>query len=323
MASSLAAPRLPAQGNSGGIKLGLGMLDLSEATLKFTRQLGLEWLGCPRNTWWRATPEDWFQQCGGAPWRIQRSVDRAGIRRIKGEWNRSDCTWASCRCMVSRTSSWGRPKRRDIEHVQESIRIAGRLAIPVVEYNFLAIRPSKGYYVVPGRGGSQLRAFDYERIKSLPPLPEVGEVAAEEYWKRLTYFLKAVIPVAEKAGVRLALHPNDPPIETFRGTGLPLRSLADLKRLIAVVPSPSNGITLDTGVTREMGENVVETIRYFGTRDRINHVHFRNVRLKTRYTDYTETFIDEGDNDMLAAMRAFPRGGLRAYADPRSHAARN
>ncbi len=120
-----------------------------------------------------------------------------------------------------------------------------------------------------------------------------------------------MIPVAKQAGVRpRRCTPNDPPVRALsRHQGLPLRTVADLKRLIEVAPSPSNGITLDTGVTREMGEDVVKTIRFFGTRDRINHVHFRNVRLRTRYTDYTETFIDEGDNDMLAAMRAFREVG--------------
>jgi mannonate dehydratase len=306
VAGSSLAPRLPAQATSSGIKLGLGMLDLSDATLKFARQLGLEWLATPAQYLLDSHPRGLVPAAGGAPRGSGSPWTEAGIRRIKERVESFGLHLGLLPMGGLPHVILGTPERdRDIEHALESIRIAGRLAIPVLEYTFLAIRPSEGYYVVPGRGGSELRAFDYERIKQLPPLPEVGEVSAEEYWKRLTYFLKAVIPAAERAGVRLALHPNDPPVERFRGTGLPLRSLADLKRLIEVVPSPSNGITLDTGVAREMGENVVETIRYFGPRDRINHVHFRNVRLKTRYTAYTETFVDEGDNDMLALMRAF------------------
>jgi mannonate dehydratase len=66
------------------------------------------------------------------------------------------------------------------------------------------------------------------------------------------------------------------------------------KRLIAIEPSPSNGITFDCGVTREMGQDPVEVCRYFGSRDCINHVHYRNVRVSKPYEKYTDVFIDEG-----------------------------
>ena len=75
--------------------------------------------------------------------------------------------------------------------------------------------------------------------------------------------------------------------------------------LIETVDSPSNGITLDTGVTTEMGEDAAEAIRYFGSRDRINHCHFRNVRVEIPYYKYTEVMHDEGECDMLASMKAF------------------
>ena len=301
------APPLRAQ---SGIKLGLGMLDISDATLKFTRQLGLDWLAAPAQYLLESHPRGLVPAAGGAPGGGGGPWKEVEIRRIKERVETFGLHLGLLPLHGVPHVILGTPERdRDIEYAQESIRIAGRVGIPVLEYNFLAIRPSTGYYIVPGRGGAQLRAFDYERIKSLPRMPEVGEISREALWDRLTYFLKAVVPVAEKAQVRLALHPNDPPVERFRGTGLPLRSIADLKRLIDIVPSPSNGITLDTGVTREMGGNVVETIRFFGKRDCINHVHFRNVRLKSPYTAYTETFVDEGDNDMLASMRALREVG--------------
>ena len=98
-----------------------------------------------------------------------------------------------------------------------------------------------------------------------------------------------------------------------------MRSLADQRRLIELVDSPSNGITLDTGVTTEMGEDAAEAIRYFGSRDRINHVHFRNVRVETPYYKYLEVMHDEGDCDMLACMQAFDEVGLPLSAHPRPH----
>ena len=122
-------------------------------------------------------------------------------------------------------------------------------------------------------------------------------------WANITYFLKAVVPEAEKAGVRLALHPNDPPAPVSRGSEQIMATIDGWKKLISIVNSPSNGITFDCGVTREMGGDPVEVCRYFGSRDRINHVHFRNVMVKKPYERYTEVFIDEGENDMFAVMK--------------------
>ncbi len=155
--------------------------------------------------------------------------------------------------------------------------------------------------------GAGLTAFDYERMKDLPALPLEGIHSLEEMWGNITYFLQAVIPAAEEAHVRLALHPNDPPVATSRGSGQIMGTVEGWKRLIEVVSSPSNGITFDCGVTREMGHDPVEVCRYFGSRDRINHVHYRNVRVRKPYESYTEVFIDEGENNMFAVMRELVR----------------
>src|SRR2546429_59690 len=148
-------------------------------------------------------------------------------------------------------------------------------------------------------GGPGLTSFDYDRVKNLPPLAEEGAHNLEEMWSNITYFLQAVVPVAEQAGVRLALHPNDPPAPLSRGSQQIMGSVEGWKRLINIVPSKCNGITFDCGVTREMGHDPVEVCRYFGSRDVINHVHYRNVRVVRTNEKYTEDFIDEGVNDML------------------------
>jgi mannonate dehydratase len=126
-------------------------------------------------------------------------------------------------------------------------------------------------------------------------------------WANITYFPKAVIPVCDESGVRMALHPNDPPAPISRGSQQIMGTVAGWKKLISIVNSPANGITFDCGVTREMGENPVEVCRYFASRDRINHVHFRNVRVRKPYEDYSEVFIDEGENDMFAVMKELVR----------------
>ncbi len=212
---------------------------------------------------------------------------------------------------------YGRPGRdEEIEKVIQSIRAAGRVGLPVIEYNFYAHRAMEGYYEQEGRAGSGYTAFDYDRMKDLPPLPEVGAHSAEELWKNLTYFLKAVVPEAEKAGVRLALHPNDPPVPISRGSAQIMATLEGWKRLIEIVPSPANGITYDCGVTRELGEDPVEVCRYFLSRKRINHVHFRNVRVVKPYEKYAEVFPDEGQVDMFAVMKELVKGGYTGTIYP-------
>ena len=203
---------------------------------------------------------------------------------------------------------YGRPGRdEEIEKFKAAVRAAGKAGLPVVEYNFYAHRAIEGYYAVEGRGGAGLTGFDADKVKDLPPLPQEGMHTLDEMWANISYFLKAVIPACEASNVRLALHPNDPPVAISRGSGQIMGTVEGWKQLISIVNSPSNGITFDCGVTREMGHDPVEVCRYFGTRDRINHVHFRNVRVKEPYNNYTEVFIDEGENDMLAVMRELVR----------------
>jgi mannonate dehydratase len=205
---------------------------------------------------------------------------------------------------------YGRPGRdEEIELLKQSIRAAGKVGLPVIEYNFYAHRIVEGYYAEeePDRGGVGITSFDYDRIKDLPPLEKEGKHSLEEMWDNVTYFLKAVVPVAEQSNVRLALHPNDPPAPLSRGSGQIMGTVEGWKRLVSIVKSPSNGITFDSGVTREMGHDPVETARYFGARDCINHIHYRNVRVVKPYEHYSEVFIDEGVNNMYAVMKELVR----------------
>jgi mannonate dehydratase len=217
----------------------------------------------------------------------------------------------------------GDKRDQDIEKIEQSVVAAGKVGLPVVEYNFYAHRAMEGYFeeIDNLRGNSGWTGFDYElvqssaqqyqsrpeekgmKFKDLPPLANEGAHNLDEMWNNITYFLKAVIPVAEKAGVRMALHPNDPPAPVSRGSQQIMGSVAGWKKLIAIVNSPSNGITFDCGVTREMGEDPVEVCRYFASRDRINHVHFRNVQVIKPYERYREVWIDEGMNNMFAVMK--------------------
>jgi len=241
---------------------------------------------------------------GGPPIPWEESQIRSIMERLKS----GGLTLGNMMIAGFPNAIYGRPGRdEEIEKVRRSIRAAGRAGLPVVEYNFYAHRLVEGYYAESGRGGAGLTAFDYDRVKDLPPLSAEGAHSLEEIWSNISYFLRAVVPVADESGVRLALHPNDPPVPLSRGSGQIMASLEGWKRLIEIVPSKSNGITFDCGVTRELGEDPVEVCRYFGTRDRINHVHFRNVRVRAPREKYTEVFLDEGEVDMFAVMKELVR----------------
>ena len=235
---------------------------------------------------------------GRIPW------EEARLRSMMERLQSNGLTLANLMIAGFPNAIYNRPDRdSDIEKVIQSIRAAGRTGLPVIEYNWYAHRAMEGYFEEAGRAGAGWTGFDYERMKDLPPLPEEGAHTLDEMWGNITYFLKAVIPEAEKAGVRLALHPNDPPAPISRGSHQIMATIDGWKKLAGIVNSPSNGITFDCGVTREMGGDPVEVCRWFASRDRINHVHFRNVKVQKPYERYTEVFVDEGENDMFAVMK--------------------
>jgi len=209
---------------------------------------------------------------------------------------------------------WGGPKAEEqTANVVESIKVAGKLGLPVIEYNFYAHRLTEGYKLEEGRAGAGYTAYDYTLSKDLPPREGVGTHTRAQQLERAQRFLKTIVPAAEKANVRLALHPNDPPVPLSRGSQQIMASVEQWKTYLKLVESPFNGMTFDCGVTREMGEDPVKVCRYLSERDCINHVHFRNVVVRTPYVDYTEVFLDDGQVDLFGVMRElvkskYPRG---------------
>jgi mannonate dehydratase len=270
----------------GGGGLAAGTLD--EAGARRAKQLGVDHViaGYP----------------GRIPW------EEGPLRELIDRLNGYGLTLGNIMISGFPKAIYGHPGRdEEIDKVIASIRAAGKAGLPVIEYNFYAHRLTEGYFEETGRAGAGMTAFNYDRVKDLPPLEREGAHSLDEMWANVTYFLKAVVPVAEQSGVRLALHPNDPPAPISRGSGQIMSTLNGWKRLVDIVKSPSNGITFDCGVTRELGEDPIGVARYFGERDCINHVHFRNVKVRKPYEDYTEVFLDEGDNNMFLVMRELVR----------------
>ena len=190
----------------------------------------------------------------------------------------------------------------------------GTLGIDIVCYNWMpVISWHRTATERLGRGGALMTAFDYEDIKD-QPMTDYGEVSAESMWRNLEYFLKALVPECEKANVKLALHPDDPPIDNIRGISRIMTSANAFKRLIELVPSPVNGITLCQGTFATMGEDIPSVIRYFGEREKIFFVHFRDIR-GNKY-NFEEVFQDDGITDMYQAMKLYYQLGFRGPMRP-------
>jgi mannonate dehydratase len=133
-------------------------------------------------------------------------------------------------------------------------------------------------------------------------------------WENLSYFLKAVIPVAEETGVRMAMHPDDPQIEQIGGVARIMRSPEAFRKLIELVPSPNSGLLFCAGCFTEMGADVPAEIRYFGEKGKLFWVHFRNTT-GTREKFY-EDFPDEGQTDMVQVASACREVGYDGFLTP-------
>lgn len=153
-----------------------------------------------------------------------------------------------------------------------------------------------------GRGGALVTAFDFEDIGD-SALTEYGQVSRDTLWGTLEYFLKAVIPEAEKAGILLAMHPDDPQVDTIKGISRIMTTSNAFRRMFEIYPSISNGMTMCQGNFSLMGEDIPTLVREFGKKGLIHFVHFRNIRGSRM--NFEETFHDEGQIDMFEAMKTY------------------
>lgn len=169
-----------------------------------------------------------------------------------------------------------------------------------------------------GRGGALMTSFDNEDAKKLP-VTEFGQVSKETLWKNLEYFLKAVVPEAEKIGMNLSLHPDDPQVDNLKGISRIMTSVENFDRMLNIVPSKYSGLTMCQGNFSLMGADIPSLVKRWGKAGKINYVHFRNVQDLSGQipsVKFTETFHDEGQIDMFAAMKAYYEIGYKGPIRP-------
>lgn len=192
----------------------------------------------------------------------------------------------------------------EFEEVCKFIENMGKLGISIWCYNWAAaINWQRTSSRIRGRGGAVVAGYDHRLVGTNPP-PLMGPVDSATLWRTLEDFLRRVVPVAEKAGVKLALHPDDPPLlPQIRGVSRIMNNVEAFHRLLSVVPSEANGITLCQGNFTLMTPDLPAVIRELGGTGRVYFVHFRDVRGTADH--FVETFIDEGQTDMVECMRAY------------------
>ena len=204
-----------------------------------------------------------------------------------------------------------------IEHWQQTLRNMGRAAIPLLQYNW-AIEEGSEFSnwrtsnTTPGRGNAMLVSFDY-KVARETPVTYLGRLEEEELWANLIYFMKAVMPVAEEAGVRMAVHPADPQVPSLAGIARILRSVEAYDRLFEEVPSESNTMVFCLGCFAQClaPKGVYEAIKHFGQATKIGHAHFRNVQ--GTIDKFAEVYPDEGKLDMLHALRSLVEVGYDGH----------
>ncbi len=233
------------------------------------------------------------------------------LRGIKAEFEAAGLTIAAVEShpVPAEKIKLGLPGRdEEIENYIAAIQALGKVGIPTICYNFMA---GLGWYRtktdVPERGGAQTSEFD-NKVAKQEGLTKWGEISEEKMWDNIEYFLKAVIPAAEEANVKMALHPDDPPLSPLRGIGRICTSAANYRRIMNIVPSPVNGVTFCQANFKAMGEDIYSLAGEWCRQKKIFFVHFRDIEGQGEY--FRETFHDNGPTDMAKMLQIYHDNGF-------------
>lgn len=308
------------------MKLGLGLYKhmLTPENFRFAKQAGAthivahltDYFGSDDSLSTGSGGEDWgVSDNRGKPWTfeelhdLRKAINAEGLELAALE-NFDPSFWYDI--LLD-----GPNKAEQLEDIKTIIRNMGKAGIPVMGYNF-SVAGVWGRVETPtARGGALGVGFLADRAPKETPIPNgtvwnmiydpdavegtVGEISETEMWARLTEFLQEIVPVAEEAGVRMAAHPDDPPLPTLRGTGRLLYQPDRFERLLGIVPCHNNSLELCLGTVAEMTQgSVYDVADKYSKGGNISYIHFRNVRGKV--PNYEEVFVDEGDVDMIRIL---------------------
>ncbi|MCL6511545.1 MAG: mannonate dehydratase [Anaerolineae bacterium] len=234
------------------------------------------------------------------------------------------------------------PKRdAQMAHLKQIIRDMGRAGIPIMGYNFSLAGVwgrdhgpfARGHAVSVGyhhaietpipKGMVWNMVYDTQAFDPIGRSGVVEPITHEQLWDRFERFLKELLPVAEEAGVKLALHPDDPPLPTLRGTPRLVYRWDSYQRVLDLAPSPYNAMEFCLGTLAEMSDrfgsrdgfaNIYDMVDRYSATGRIGYIHFRNVR--GQVPTYEEVFVDEGDVDMIAVLRVLHKNNFEGVLIP-------
>ena len=243
----------------------------------------------------------------------------------------------------------GLPTRdKYIENYKESIRNLGKIGVKVICYNFMPVFDwLRTELAMKLEDGSEAMAYDNSIVQKLDPIKMVEDMATnsngfvlpgwepyrlkelkdtlekyknideEKLFENLKYFLENIIPVCEEVDVKMAIHPDDPPWSLF---GLPriVTNKENIDRLVKLVDSPYNGLTLCSGSLGSNPENnIPELIRHFGSKGRIHFGHVRNLKFVSDKEFHESSHLSsDGSFDMFEIMKAYHDIGFEGYIRP-------
>ncbi len=323
------------------MKLGLGLYRhmLTPENFRFAKQAGATHIVAHLVDYFGREPRLPTAASTGVGWGISDNRDKLWryevLRDLKAAVNAEGLELAAIENFDP--SHWydvlldGPRKQEQLENLKTTIGRLGRAGIPCMGYNF-SLAGVWGHVQGPwARGGAESVAFLGPDGPQETPIsrgmvwnmvydPEappgtVGQVSHDELWQRLADFLRAVVPVAEEAGVRLAAHPDDPPMPTLRDTARLVYQPRYYQKLLDLKPSYYNGLEFCLGSLAEMTEgDLYQAIDTYSKQGKICYVHCRNVRGKVPH--YEEVFIDEGDIDVGRALRILKKNGFEGVIIP-------
>ena len=217
-------------------------------------------------------------------------------------------------------------REKQLENMQHIVRSMARAGVPILGYAFMPSGVWRTAVDTPVRGGALATSFNYDSAKSIKPsqgafgffgnVPVDREYTADEIWDNYCWYMERILPVCEQVGVRMALHPDDPPVETLGGVARIFRRFDDFRRALETFDSPMHGLDFCHGCWSEMrgGEGVLEAIRFFGERGKIFYVHFRDVQGSVE--NFTECFLGDGNCDPVETIRALKQTGFNGFLIP-------